>query len=205
MTKQITFMALVSFILVSLITGIIMITSMPHITTYISDYIKDDNYVAIIKLSGGGKMKIELFDEVAPISVENFKEIANSGAYTGSVFHRVIENFMIQGGIVNAQTTPITGEFSSNGIENNLLHVRGVISMARTGIPDSATSQFFIMHKDYPSLNGEYAAFGYLLNGYDVLDRIATTATNSSDRPITDIVIKSIKVRKKNIFEKLMF
>ncbi|MBQ6906048.1 MAG: peptidylprolyl isomerase [Clostridia bacterium] len=154
---------------------------------------------AIIEMENGGKMILELYPEVAPITVENFKSLANKGFYNGLIFHRVIEEFMIQGGCPNGTGTggpghTIKGEFLINGVPNELKHDRGVISMARSMAYDSAGSQFFIMHKKAPHLDGQYAAFGKLLEGFDVLDNIATTKTNVYDKPIEPQIIKSITV-----------
>lgn len=150
-------------------------------------------------MENGGKMILELYPEVAPITVENFKSLANKGFYNGLIFHRVIEDFMIQGGCPNGTGTggpghTIKGEFLINGVPNELKHDRGVISMARSMAYDSAGSQFFIMHKKAPHLDGQYAAFGKLLEGFDVLDNIATTKTNVYDKPIEPQIIKSITV-----------
>ena len=158
------------------------------------------NPIATITMQDGGVMKLELYPDVAPNTVKNFIALANAGFYDGLIFHRIIAGFMIQGGCYNAQGMPnepgysIKGEFRSNGITNDLKHTRGVISMARTQVRDSASSQFFIMHKDAPHLDGEYAAFGMLLEGFDVLDRIATTQTGRNDVPLVFPVIESIRV-----------
>ena len=154
---------------------------------------------AVIEMENGKKMVLELYPETAPITVENFEKLANSGFYNGLIFHRVIEGFMIQGG--DPESTgcggpgyPIKGEFSSNGIKNDLKHTRGVISMARSMMPDSAGSQFFIMHEDAPHLDGQYAAFGKMTDGFDVLDEIATCDTDRSDRPYEEQKIAKITV-----------
>ena len=144
---------------------------------------------AIIEMENGGTMTLELYPEVAPITVENFVKLANEGFYNGLIFHRVIEGFMIQGGDptgtgMGGPGYQIRGEFASNGVKNPLKHTRGVISMARSMQPNSAGSQFFIMHKDAPHLDGSYAAFGKLVDGFDVLDRIASVKTNWSDKPL---------------------
>ena len=144
---------------------------------------------AIIEMENGGTMTLELYPEVAPITVENFVKLANEGFYNGLIFHRVIAGFMIQGGDptgtgMGGPGYQIKGEFTSNGVNNPLKHTRGVISMARSMQPNSAGSQFFIMHKDAPHLDGSYAAFGKLVDGFDVLDRIAGVATNWSDKPL---------------------
>ena len=157
------------------------------------------NPVATIEMADGGVITVELYPETAPNSVANFIELANSGYYDGVIFHRVIAGFMIQGGDptgtgMGGPGYRIKGEFAGNGFENNLSHTRGVISMARSSDPDSAGSQFFIMHADAPYLDGNYAAFGMVTDGLDVVDRIATTATGANDRPVQDQTIQSIRV-----------
>lgn len=165
-----------------------------------------------ITMQDGGVMKGELYPNVAPISVENFTKLANEGFYNDTIFHRVIPGFMIQGGGYTLQEQPdgklgvlaknaatIKGEFSSNGVSNDLKHTRGVLSMARTPEKDSASSQFFIMHADAPHLDGEYAAFGKVTEGLDIVDKIAATQTfalsaSLSDFPQTPIIISSIHV-----------
>ena len=162
------------------------------------------DYVIIkVRINGGEErpIVIRLYPEVAPETVKNFKKLVSEKFYDGIIFHRVIEGFMIQGGDpdgdgMGGSKDTIKGEFNSNGFTNNLLHKRGVVSMARTNDPDSASSQFFIMHKDYPSLNGKYAAFGYVVWGMDVVDDIAEVRTNSSDRPVIDIVMTSVRFAK---------
>ena len=154
---------------------------------------------AVIEMENGKVMTLELYPDKAPITVANFEKLANSGFYSGVIFHRVISGFMIQGGDptgtgMGGPGWTIKGEFSSNGVKNDLKHKRGVISMARTSVPDSAGSQFFIMHKDASYLDGQYAAFGMLTDGFDVLDEIASAKTDYSDRPLNDQVIKSITV-----------
>lgn len=156
---------------------------------------------ATIVMETGGVMTLELFPEIAPITVENFKKLADKGFYNGLIFHRVIEGFMIQGGCPNGIGTggpgyTIKGEFLANGVKNELKHERGVISMARAMDYNSGGSQFFIMHDNAPYLNGQYAAFGKLVDGFDTLDEIATTKTGMSDRPIVPHVIKSITVEE---------
>ena len=150
-----------------------------------------------IEMSDGGVMTAELYPETAPKTVENFKSLVEKGFYDGLIFHRVIAGFMIQGGDptgtgMGGPGHTIKGEFSSNGVKNPLKHTRGVLSMARSMDPDSAGSQFFIMHKDAPHLDGHYAAFGKLTDGFDVLDRIASCDTDFSDRPIKEQKIKTI-------------
>lgn len=152
-----------------------------------------------IQMENGGEIKLELYPGVAPITVENFEKLAKEGFYDGLIFHRVIKGFMIQGGCPDGTGTggpgyQIKGEFSSNGVENPLKHERGVISMARSQNPNSAGSQFFIMHQDAPHLDGQYAAFGKVVEGMDVVDEIAGTPTGFGDRPKTPQVIKTILV-----------
>ena len=154
---------------------------------------------ARIEMENGGVMVLELYPEVAPITVENFKKLADKGFYNGLIFHRVIEGFMIQGGCPNGTGTggpgyTIKGEFLVNGVVNELKHKRGVISMARAMDYNSGGSQFFIMHDNAPYLDGQYAAFGMMTEGFDVLDSIATTRTNAYDKPIEVQRIKSITV-----------
>ncbi len=158
----------------------------------------EETNLVIIDVKEHGKIVVELMPDVAPETVANFKSLVSEGFYDGLKFHRVRKNFMIQGGDPKGNGTGgsdknIKGEFSSNGFENNLKHTRGVISMARSDDPNSASSQFFIMHADYPSLDGEYAAFGNTVYGIEVVDSIAAVRTSSSDRPIEHVVIQSIK------------
>ncbi len=150
-----------------------------------------------IEMSNGKIIKAELYPEVAPITVENFVKLVNGHFYDGLIFHRVIEGFMIQGGGFNqfgdhAEAPSIKGEFASNGVPNGLKHTRGVLSMARTMVKDSASSQFFIMHQDAPHLDGEYAAFGKVTEGMDVVDEIASEQTDTQDKPLKPQVIKAI-------------
>ena len=154
--------------------------------------------IATIEMENGGKMTLELYPEKAPITVENFEKLANKGFYDGLIFHRVIRGFMIQGGDpegtgMGGPGYSITGEFAANGVKNDLKHTRGVISMARSMNPNSAGSQFFIMHEDAPHLDGQYAAFGKMTDGFETLDEIATTKTGYADRPMVYIVVKSVK------------
>ena len=154
---------------------------------------------AIITMSNDKTMVIELDSSVAPITVENFVALAKKGFYDGLIFHRVIEGFMIQGGDPTGTGCggpghTIKGEFAANGVNNPLKHTRGVISMARSSSPNSAGSQFFIMHKDAPYLDGQYAAFGKMTDGFETLDEIATTRTDYSDRPYEDQTIKSVVI-----------
>lgn len=152
-----------------------------------------------IEVKGFGTIMVELDKEAAPKTVENFEKLVSEGFYDGLTFHRIIKGFMIQGGDptgtgMGGPGYQIKGEFASNGVKNDLRHTRGVISMARSMRPDSAGSQFFIMHKDAPHLDGQYAAFGKMTDGFDVLDAIATVATDRSDRPREDQKIKHITV-----------
>ena len=157
------------------------------------------NPTAAIEMENGGVIELELLPETAPNTVANFVELANAGFYDGLIFHRVIEGFMIQGGDPTGTGAGgpgyhIRGEFSQNGFENELSHQRGVISMARAMDPDSAGSQFFIMHQDGAFLDGQYAAFGRVTQGMDVVDAIAATQTDSGDRPVQEQRIKTIRV-----------
>ena len=151
-----------------------------------------------IEMENGEVMKGELYPEVAPITVENFLKLIDQDFFAGLIFHRVIPGFMIQGGgydrnLQEKRAASIKGEFKSNGVNNELKHTTGVLSMARTMIRDSASSQFFIMHQDAPHLDGEYAAFGKITEGLDVVDRIARTPTNFQDMPLQPVVIKTIR------------
>ena len=154
---------------------------------------------ATITMESGDKMVLELYPEKAPITVENFKALADKGFYNGLIFHRVIAGFMIQGGCpegtgMGGPGYTIKGEFSSNGVKNDLKHTRGVISMARSMMKDSAGSQFFIMHMDAPHLDGDYAAFGKVVEGMDVVDEIASVETDFSDKPLQPVVMKTVKI-----------
>ncbi len=157
------------------------------------------NPIVTMTMEDGSVIRLELYPEIAPITVDNFVSLIKKGFYDGLIFHRVINGFMIQGG--DPQGTgmggpgyEIKGEFSSNGVKNDLKHERGVISMARSMRLDSAGSQFFIMHQDAPHLDGQYAAFGKVIEGLDVVDAIATTKTDYSDRPLTEQRIKTVTV-----------
>jgi peptidyl-prolyl cis-trans isomerase B (cyclophilin B) len=162
------------------------------------NYLNPFNPKVLIDMGDYGKMEIELFPEVAPITVENFLGLVDRGFYDGIIFHRVISGFMIQGGDPNGIGTggsgkQIKGEFAMNGVNNPLNHTRGVISMARSSMPNSASSQFFIMHKDAPHLDGGYAAFGVVTSGIEVVDKIASVQTDYRDKPLTRVEIKSIR------------
>lgn len=146
---------------------------------------------AIITMENGKTMTIELYPEKAPITVDNFVKLAKDGFYDGLIFHRVIPGFMIQGGDpegtgMGGPGHTIKGEFRANGVNNDLKHTRGVISMARTMAPNSAGSQFFIMHADAPHLDGQYAAFGKMTDGFEALDEIASVRTNAMDKPLDE-------------------
>ena len=154
---------------------------------------------ALIKIKEFGDIELELYPDIAPITVDNFVKLANKGFYNGLTFHRVIKGFMIQGGCPKGNGTggpgyTIKGEFASNGVNNPLKHTRGVISMARAMNPNSAGSQFFIMHKDAPHLDGQYAAFGEVTKGIEVVDQVASVRTDMRDKPLTPVIIESIKV-----------
>lgn len=172
-----------------------------------SDKMSDkDNPVALIKIKDMGYMIVELYYDIAPNTVKNFISLAKCGFYDGLIFHRVIPNFMIQGGDPkgNGSGGPgydIKGEFSNNGFENNLKHTRGVISMAREGNPynpalsyNTAGSQFFIMVADSPGLDGDYASFGYCIEGMNIADKIVSVQCNSADKPLKDVVIESVTI-----------
>ena len=152
-----------------------------------------------IYMKNGDEMVSELYPEIAPVTVENFLKLVNKGFYNGLTFHRVIPGFMIQGGCPLGTGTggpgwSIKGEFRANGFNNDLKHTAGVLSMARAYDPDSAGSQFFIMHKDAPHLDGQYAAFGKLISGQEVVDRIAMVRTDFRDKPLEPQVIESMTV-----------
>ncbi|MBE7056516.1 MAG: peptidylprolyl isomerase [Ruminococcaceae bacterium] len=152
-------------------------------------------------MENGGKITLELMPEVAPITVENFEKLVKEGFYNGLIFHRVIRGFMIQGGCPNGNGMGgpgyhIKGEFAYNGWKNDLKHERGVISMARAWDPDSAGSQFFIMHQDAPHLDGQYAAFGKVTAGMEVVDAIADEYTDENDKPMSQQKIKTITIEE---------
>lgn len=155
--------------------------------------------MVIISMENGGRMQIELDREAAPNTVKNFLFLAKQGYYDGLIFHRVIPGFMIQGGCPDGTGMAgpgycIKGEFSGNGCKNPLKHLRGTISMARAANPNSAGSQFFIMHQDSPHLDGQYAAFGRVTSGMEAVDEIAATPTDMRDRPKTDMRIRHIEI-----------
>ena len=157
------------------------------------------NPIMTLTMANGKKIVAELYPEKAPQSVYNFISLANKGFYDGLIFHRVIPGFMIQGGCpdgtgMGGPGYSIKGEFSQNGFKNDLKHTEGVLSMARSMMPDSAGSQFFIMHKNSPHLDGSYAAFGKIIEGMDVVNKIAETATDYNDRPLEDQRMKTVTV-----------
>ncbi len=156
--------------------------------------------MVVIEMENGKEIELELYPDVAPISCENFEKLVKQGFYDGLIFHRVISGFMIQGGCPQGTGTGgpgwhIKGEFLANGVPNNISHKRGVLSMARAQNPDSAGSQFFIMHQDGPFLDGQYAAFGKVVSGMDVVDEIAATATNAMDKPIAPQRMKRVYIK----------
>ena len=157
------------------------------------------NPVVTFTMENGDVMKAELYPEIAPASVNNFISLIQKNFYDGLIFHRVIRGFMIQGGDpegigIGGPGYSIKGEFSQNGFKNDLKHTEGVLSMARSMMPDSAGSQFFIMHKNSPHLDGSYAAFGKIIEGMDVVNKIAETATDYNDRPLEDQRMKTVTV-----------
>ena len=159
------------------------------------EYLNETNPKVELVIKNFGSIKLELFPSVAPITVENFLKLVGEGFYNGLSFHRVIKGFMIQGGCPLGNGTggfknKIKGEFFSNGVVNPLMHTRGVISMARSMMNDSASSQFFIMHKDAPHLDGSYAAFGVVTEGIEVVDKVAGVRTDWYDKPLEKVIIE---------------
>lgn len=157
--------------------------------------------MVVIELENGKKIKVELYPDKAPITVENFLKLVGEGFYDGLIFHRVIKDFMIQGGDptgtgMGGSSEKIKGEFLMNGVPNSLSHERGVISMARAQNPNSASSQFFIVHKNSTFLDGQYAAFGKVTEGMDAVDEIAETDTDFNDRPKSDIRMKKVYIEE---------
>ena len=155
--------------------------------------------MVVIEMENGKKIKLELYPDAAPITVANFEKLVGEGFYDGLIFHRVINGFMIQGGDpegtgMGGASEKLMGEFLINGVNNPIKHERGVISMARSSMPNSASSQFFIVHQNAPHLDGQYAAFGKVVEGMDVVDEIAQTPTNYMDRPLTDQVMKKVTI-----------
>ena len=159
------------------------------------------NPIVTLEMENSGVIRAELYPDVAPITVKNFVDLAEKGFYDGLIFHRVIPGFMIQGGDptgtgMGGPGHTIKGEFAANGVKNDLKHTRGVLSMARSMMPNSAGSQFFIMHQDAPHLDGQYAAFGKVIEGIEVVDQIAATPTDRSDRPKTEQRIAHVTVAR---------
>ena len=157
------------------------------------------NPVVTFVMENGDTFKAELYPDIAPQSVNNFVSLVSKGFYNGLIFHRIIPGFMIQGGDpegtgMGGPGYSIKGEFASNGFKNDLKHTKGVLSMARSMMPNSAGSQFFIMHETSPHLDGEYAAFGKIIEGQDIVDAIATVDTDYSDRPKTPQIMKTVTV-----------
>lgn len=155
--------------------------------------------MVVIEMDNGGIIKLEINEKAAPITAANFLKLVKEGFYDGLTFHRVISGFMIQGGDptgtgMGGSKENIKGEFASNGFNNPIKHTRGVISMARAMDPDSASSQFFIMHADAPHLDGNYAAFGRVVEGMGVVDQIASVKTNFNDKPLTPVVMKKVYI-----------
>lgn len=158
-----------------------------------------NNPIVTIEMENGNQIKVELYPEIAPNTVKNFISLVEEGFYNGLIFHRVIPGFMIQGGCPRGMGTggpgyTIKGEFSTNKFENNLKHTKGVISMARAAHPDSAGSQFFIMHESSPHLDGQYAAFGKVIEGIEEVDRIANEKRNFQDKPLEEQKMKQVTV-----------
>ena len=165
------------------------------------------NPIVTIEMEDGGIIRAELYPEIAPNTVRNFISLVKKGFYDGVIFHRVIPGFMIQGGDptgtgMGGPGYSIEGEFTSNGFQNDLKHTRGVISMARSMNPNSAGSQFFIMHQDAPHLDGQYAAFGKVVAGMDVVDKIASVRTDWNDKPTTPVKMKTVELIEGYFFEK---
>ncbi|MCM1226614.1 MAG: peptidylprolyl isomerase [Clostridium sp.] len=157
--------------------------------------------MVIIEMENGNKIKLELYPDIAPITCENFEKLVKDGFYDGLCFHRVIPGFMIQGGCpdgtgMGGPGWNIKGEFASNGVKNDLKHTRGVISMARSADPNSAGSQFFIMHEDAPHLDGQYAAFGKIVEGIETVDAVADAKTDFRDKPIEAQIMKRVYIEQ---------
>ena len=201
-------------LLISIMMGVILMAGFAGCNKENITYVPENEAdpIATLVIKGYGTVIIELFPDVAPITVANFITLANSGYYDGLIFHRVIKNFMIQGGDkagTGSGTAPynIKGEFKANGVDNNLKHVPGVVSMARAKAYDTAGTQFFICVADCDWLDGQYAAFGKVLYGLDYVYEISKVSTNAKDRPLKDVVIESIRVDTKGVdysnFEKI--
>ena len=165
-----------------------------------TELLNEKNPRVLMTVKNFGVIEIELFSDIAPKTVANFLKLVNMNFYDGLIFHRVISGFMIQGGDpygtgYGGSSEKIFGEFALNGFDNPLKHTRGVISMARSQMPNSASSQFFIMHQDAPHLNGSYAAFGAVVNGIEVVDKIAKVRKNYNDKPLEDVVIEKVELK----------
>ena len=159
------------------------------------------NPIVRITMDSGKTIRLELYPEIAPVTVENFLDLVKKGFYNGLTVHRIIPGFMIQGGDPSGNGTggpgyKIKGEFRSNGVKNDLKHERGVISMARAFDPNSAGSQFFIMHEDAPHLDGEYAAFGKVIEGLDTVDEIASVETGFQDAPVNKVIMEKVEIEE---------
>ena len=159
------------------------------------------NPIVRITMDSGKTIRLELYPEIAPVTVENFLDLVKKGFYDGLTFHRIIPGFMIQGGDPSGNGTggpgyKIKGEFRSNGVKNDLKHERGVISMARAFDPNSAGAQFFIMHEDAPHLDGEYAAFGKVIEGLDTVDEIASVETGFQDAPVNKVIMEKVEIEE---------
>ncbi len=157
--------------------------------------------MVIIEMDNGGIIKLEIDEQAAPVTAKNFLKLVKEGFYDGLTFHRIIPGFMIQGGDptgtgMGGSKEEIVGEFASNGFKNPIKHTRGVISMARTNDPNSASSQFFIMHADAPHLDGQYAAFGHVVEGMDTVDSIAKERTDFRDKPLNPVVMKKVWIEE---------
>ena len=157
--------------------------------------------MVIIEMDNGGIIKLEIDEQAAPVTAKNFLKLVKEGFYDGLTFHRIIPGFMIQGGDptgtgMGGSKEEIVGEFASNGFKNPIKHTRGVISMARTNDPNSASSQFFIMHADAPHLDGQYAAFGHVVEGMDTVDSIAKERTHFRDKPLNPVVMKKVWIEE---------
>ncbi len=186
-------------VLLMLFSALVLLSGCSEKDEPVSDGDLGETVMVQIEMENGGIIKLELYPEVAPITVENFVSLVKEGFYDGLIFHRVIKDFMIQGGDptgtgMGGSDTTIKGEFSSNGVKNTLSHERGVISMARSQKKDSASSQFFICQADCKYLDGDYAAFGKVIEGMDVVDEIASVQTDYNDKPLTDVVMKSVAI-----------
>ncbi|MBP5730789.1 MAG: peptidylprolyl isomerase [Clostridia bacterium] len=204
----------ITALLISIMMGVIFMAGFSSCKKEDISYVPENEAdpIATLVIKGYGTVIIELFPDVAPITVASFITLANSGYYDGLIFHRVIKNFMIQGGDkegTGSGSAPynIKGEFSANGVENNIKHVPGVVSMARAKAYDTAGTQFFICVADCDWLDGQYAAFGKVLYGLDYVYEISKVSTNAKDRPLKDVVIESIRVDTKGVdysnFEKI--